>query len=310
MKATSYGLILLSLFFAANASAGEQDAGGTATDKGGTTAICGLIAWRYFPTTFIKLEGQDQETKLVDKRGAPYGRLALGQNLLCNRLYQMRFEPPDDAYSFVAAGDRMLKITAYGYDGQEGKTLNPVPPILLALPVPSTPFYFRHGYAPAGVHYPQVQSMDEFNAATSTVWYLKPAEKGASGPYAKSNLYVKFYGGCLMVLEDSTVKLTVSIIEPKDGETASGIIIARASITERMGIMGVEFRIDGAATGYDKLEYGVNFHLAPARVLIDTRMLTDGPHEIAAGALVSRGERVESNKVTFKVKNTAPPIPR
>ena len=107
-----------------------------------------------------------------------------------------------------------------------------------------------------------------------------------------------------MVLEDSTVKPTCSIVEPKGGETASAIIISRARIPEKMGVMGVEFRVDGAATGYDKLEYGINYHLPPARMLVDTRMLTDGPHEIVATALFSSGVQAPSEKLAFNVKNT------
>ena len=303
MKATSYSLVLFGLFFAANASAGEQDAAGTATDKGGTTAICALIAWKHFPQTYITLEGQDQEIKLTVHRVGPYGTLRLG-NLLCNRLYKLRFEPPDDAYSFTAVGNRVLKLAVYGYDGQEGKTPDPVPAVLLALPLPSTPFFIRPAFGGSAEQCPQVRSMAEFNAATSTVWYVKPAEKGAAGPYANSNLYVKFYGGCQLALEDSTLKPTLSIIEPEDGETVSGIFIARAQFPTEVGLTEMDFIMDGAILGKDWLEFGNNFHLAPYRVLIDTRMVTDGPHEITAIAYCSSRPLVPSEKLTFNVNNS------
>jgi len=68
--------------------------------------------------------------------------------------------------------------------------------------------------------------------------------------------------------------------------------------------------MDGAILGKDWLEFGNNFHLAPYRVLIDTRMLTDGPHEITAIAYCSSRALVPSEKVIFIVKNTATPIPK
>ena len=149
--------------------------------------------------------------------------------------------------------------------------------------------------------------MAEFNAATTTVWFLKPAEKGATGPYANSNLYVKLYDGCKMILEDSAAKFTVSIIEPEEGETVSGVIAAEASVTdENIGVQGTEFYVDGANMGRDLCLGIAPPHPGKRGVSIDTRKLSDGSHEIHAVVMLARGGPLsESKKVTFRVKNTS-----
>jgi len=37
-------------------------------------AMVRFVAPRHFPAMFFKLEGQDQESKVVDDQGTPYGR--------------------------------------------------------------------------------------------------------------------------------------------------------------------------------------------------------------------------------------------
>jgi len=198
----------------------------------------------------------------------------------------------------------MVKMTIYGYNDRPTYAPNPVPPMLLALPVPTTPFFFKAAIPGVTNTYPQVHSMAEFNAATTTVWYLKPAEKGATGPYANSNLYVKMYGSCMMVLEDINVKPTVSVVEPKAGETVSGIIMMKVRMTENIGVSEMHFRLDGVDIGFDKFMYE---HASPLyRTPLDTRMLQDGPHEIWADASLARAYVLSSEKVTFNVKNASP----
>ena len=300
MKATCYCLVLFGLSFAANALAAEENAGGTPSDKGETIAGGYFVTsgnQAYFPTVVFKLEGQDQESKYPDERGAPYGRIH--PRLICDRLYQVRFDPPDYAYSFAASGDRMLKMMLF--DAKGGPLMKP--PVLLALPVPTTPFYFKVPSA-SPEHYPQVHSMGEFNAATTTVWFLRPAEKGATGPYADSNLYVKMYGSCMMLLEDSTVKPTIAVVEPEGGETVSGILMAKARVTENTGVSTMDFVVDGVTIGADSMMYQ---HATPLyRAVMDTRMLADGPHEIHAVMYCASSAIVPSEKVTFTVKNASP----
>jgi len=263
------------------------------------TAMVRLVAWRHFPTTFIKLEGQDQESKLVDDHGTPYGRL--DADLLYNRVYQVRFEPSDDPYSFAKFGDRMLKIQTLGSSGKEGQFPAPEPAVILALPVPSTPFYIRNPGGALGQPLFASQSMADLESSTfRPAYYLKPAEKGASGLYSNSVLYIKCFHAINLVFDDIAIarEPVVSIIEPKEGETVSATITVKADITEGVGVQTMAFAVDRVDSGYT----GGDFR--PYKTSIDTTKLTDGPHEIVAEAFTSSGMSFLSHKVTFKVKNT------
>ena len=106
------------------------------------TAMVRFVACGRFPAMFFKLDGQDVETKSVDDQATPYGRFHA--DLLYNRPYKVRFEPSDDPYSFAKSGDRMIRIQTVGSNGKEGKLPAPEPAMILAMPLPSTPFYFRN----------------------------------------------------------------------------------------------------------------------------------------------------------------------
>jgi len=276
------------------------------------TAMVRLVAWRHFPATFIKLEGQDEESKLVDDHGTPYGRL--DADLLYNRVYQVRFEPSDDPYSFAKFGDRMMKIQTLGSNGKAGQFPAPEPPMILALPVPSTPFYVRNPLGTLAAPIGQVHSMAEFDACGNKhVYYVKPAEKRASGLYADSVLYIKFYHAINLVLEDTKyvwmnpgtppTAPAVSIIEPKEGETVSGTITVKADITEGVGVQTMAFAVDRVDSGY------TGGDPRPYKISIDTTKLADGPHAIVAEAFTASGMSYLSQKVTFKVKNAATGTP-
>ena len=272
------------------------------------TAMVRFVASRHFPAVFVKLEGQDQESKLIDDHGTPYGRLHA--DLLYNRVYQVRFESTGDPYSFAKSGDRMVRIQTIGSNGKEGKLPAPEPAMILAMPVPSTPFYVRAPLSVPGVSLAAANSMADFNNS-STQWgvtggahsyYVKPAEKNASGLYSNSTLYIKFFHNIDIVLEDKTIQPTVSIITPKNGQTVSGTITVTADITKGIGIRAMEFLVDG-------LDHGYTSDMAaprPYRKSIDTTKLSNGPHAIVAKAYCSSAVNVLSEKVTVKVQNTPP----
>lgn len=176
----------------------------------------------------------------------------------------------------------------------------------MALPVPSTPFTLRGGYEPPGFCYPQVHSMAELNAATTTVWFLKPAEEGATGPYANSNLYVRLCSGIIMLLEDSTITPTNSIIAPEEGETVSGTYTVGADIGDEVGVSHMSFRVDGVEMGFaTDVKVARPDYRGPYKAFLDTTKLSDGPHEIVAQALLARKTVVDSGKVRFIVNNAS-----
>jgi len=121
-------------------------------------------------------------------------------------------------------------------------------------------------------------------------FYLSPGEK---------LLYVRFLHAVDLILEDRTIRPTVTITEPKDGATVSGIITVEADIPEGIGVQTMAFRVDG----YDKDYTKDLVNPRPYRISLDTTKLPDGPHELVAEAFRSSGLNVLSEKITVKVKN-------
>jgi hypothetical protein len=295
-------LVAVGMLATCDAMAEESQAGsngGTGTKKSEATSHMCFISWLHVDA-FYRLEGQEQEFKMPGGGGNPYGRY-FAEMLPPPHVYKVRFEP--DYSKFAAFGDRILKVGVW--DGTPAGW----PGVIVALPVPSTPFYFNDGYLPPSFRYPQVHSMAELNAATTTVWFLKPAEKGATGPYANSNLYVKTSSHIRLVLEDSTITPTNSIIAPKEGETVSGTYTVGADIGDEVGVPGVSFRVDGVekAMATDVKAARPDYR-GPYKAFLDTTKLTDGPHEIVAVAPLIRGFQcfAESKKVKFIVNNASP----
>ncbi|MGE5486715.1 MAG: Ig-like domain-containing protein [bacterium] len=80
-----------------------------------------------------------------------------------------------------------------------------------------------------------------------------------------------------------------------------GVITIAATATDNVGVIGVQFRIDGKA-------FGAEDRAAPFAITLDTRTLSSGRHTVTAVARDAAGNRRTSAGVSFIVDNRAPQV--
>jgi hypothetical protein len=88
----------------------------------------------------------------------------------------------------------------------------------------------------------------------------------------------------------------VTLTSPANGSTISGLVVATASATDNVRVVGVQFLIDGKA-------YGAEDRAAPFNATIHTSLLTTGAHTIAATARDAAGNR-RTAQVSVNVSNS------
>jgi hypothetical protein len=98
-----------------------------------------------------------------------------------------------------------------------------------------------------------------------------------------------------------TTSPSVSISAPAGGSTVSGIIALTASATDNVGVVGVQFKVDGVNVGDEDTA-------APYSIQWTTTLLANGNHSVVAVARDSAGNSATSASLTISVNNTqAPP---
>src|SRR5205814_2495654 len=88
---------------------------------------------------------------------------------------------------------------------------------------------------------------------------------------------------------------TVTITSPASGSTLAGAITIGASASDNVGVIGVEFRVDGKS--------GVEDTTAPYAVSWNTNASSKGSHTLTAIARDAAGNRTTSAPVTVTVAN-------
>ena len=105
-------------------------------------------------------------------------------------------------------------------------------------------------------------------------------------------------------LPPDTTPPTVSMITPADGTTVSGTIKATASASDNVGVVGVQFQLDG-------VNLGAEAKTAPYAISWNTTTATNGSHTLDAVARDAAGNKTTSATVTVTVSNnsgdTTPP---
>jgi hypothetical protein len=91
---------------------------------------------------------------------------------------------------------------------------------------------------------------------------------------------------------------TVAITAPSGGATVSGTVTVSAAASDNAGVVGVQFRLDGAALGAEDTSN-------PHSVLWNTTTASNGSHTLTAVARDAAGNFTTSGSVTVTV-NTAP----
>ncbi len=102
-----------------------------------------------------------------------------------------------------------------------------------------------------------------------------------------------------------TTPPTVGITSPVNGATVSGTIAITANASDNVGVVGVQFMLDGGNLGAEDLS-------APYSTPWNTTAVANGPHTLTAMARDAAGNRTTSSPVTVTVSNdtapnTAPP---
>jgi parallel beta-helix repeat protein len=99
-----------------------------------------------------------------------------------------------------------------------------------------------------------------------------------------------------------TIPPTVSITSPANGQTVSGTVNLTASATDNVGVVGVQFLVDGANYGAEQTSgYSIS---------LNTTTLTNGAHTISATARDAAGNKKTSTVVSVTVSNTTTPAPQ
>ncbi len=93
-----------------------------------------------------------------------------------------------------------------------------------------------------------------------------------------------------------TIPPTVSLTAPISGSTLSGLTTLSASASDNAGVIGVQFKIDGTATGVEKTA-------APYTLSLDTTTITNGTHSITAAARDAAGNVTTSNAASVTISN-------
>jgi glucose/arabinose dehydrogenase/chitodextrinase len=91
---------------------------------------------------------------------------------------------------------------------------------------------------------------------------------------------------------------TVSITAPANGAQVSDVVTVTASASDNVGVTGVQFYVDGVASGVEDTT-------APYGLQWDTRTVANGSHTLTAQARDAAGNATLSNPVAVSVANTS-----
>src|SRR5207247_1782196 len=98
-----------------------------------------------------------------------------------------------------------------------------------------------------------------------------------------------------------TTPPTVSVTAPAAGSTVAGTMTVSASATDNVGVVGVQFKLDG-------VNLGVEVTSAPYAVSWTTTAASNGQHTLTAVARDAAGNTVTSAAVSVTVDNASPVI--
>jgi hypothetical protein len=92
---------------------------------------------------------------------------------------------------------------------------------------------------------------------------------------------------------------TVAVTAPGSGNTVKGSVTVSASAADNVGVVGVQFRLDGAT-------FGAELTAPPYTLTWNTTSALDGSHVLTAVARDAAGNRATSAGVSVSVQNAAP----
>ena len=98
-----------------------------------------------------------------------------------------------------------------------------------------------------------------------------------------------------------TIAPTVSITAPISGSNVSGVVTVSATASDNVGVVGVQFRVDGFNVGLEDTT-------APYSISWNTATASNGVHSLTATARDVAGNTATSIAVTVTVSNAAPSL--
>jgi hypothetical protein len=105
----------------------------------------------------------------------------------------------------------------------------------------------------------------------------------------------------LTVTFTDTTAPTVTLTAPAAGATVGGTLTVTAGATDNVGVVGVQFRLDGA-------NLGAEVTAPPFAVSWNTTASVNGSHSLTAAARDAAGNTATSAAVVVTVSNVAPPV--
>lgn len=96
-----------------------------------------------------------------------------------------------------------------------------------------------------------------------------------------------------------TIPPTIAITNPADRTSVSGVVDLVANATDNVGIVGVQFSVDGT-------NFGALDTTPPYTIALDTTILTNGPHTVSAMARDAAGNVATALALTITVQNITP----
>jgi hypothetical protein len=107
--------------------------------------------------------------------------------------------------------------------------------------------------------------------------------------------------GVSVTVDNDTTPPTVSMTAPAAGSTVGGTVTVSASATDNVGVVGVQFKLDGA-------NLGAELNTAPFFISWNTALAANGAHTLTAVARDAAGHTATAVAVSMTVFNdTAPP---
>ena len=106
-----------------------------------------------------------------------------------------------------------------------------------------------------------------------------------------------------VTVNNDLIAPTVSITAPAAGSTATGTVTVSATASDNVAVVGVQFLVDGTATGAEVTT-------APYQLAWNSASVANGSHTLSARARDAAGNQTTSSGVTVTVSNvaTGPPV--
>jgi concanavalin A-like lectin/glucanase superfamily protein/galactose oxidase-like protein/Big-like domain-containing protein len=156
------------------------------------------------------------------------------------------------------------------------------------------------GFAPAAANriaQTSAPSLNSAGIAPGTYFYVVTAQDAAGNVSGPSN------EAAVLVVGDMAAP-SVAITAPADQSSVAGSVAVSATATDDVGVIGVQFQIDGGSFGPEKLS-------PPYVTAWDATLAIDGAHTITAIARDAAGNRSQSTigvTVSNSVPDTIPPV--